>query len=62
MGESSINIRFMGYINTGSYFKFLRVRGEFLEQVIAGFRAENIDFAFPSRSIYIESDKTKIED
>lgn len=62
MGESSINIRFMGYINTGSYFKFLRVRGEFLEQVIAGFRAENIDFAFPSRSIYIESDNSKIED
>ena len=62
LGDSSINIRFMGYVKTGSYFKFLRVRGEFLGQVIAAFRANNIDFAFPSRSIYIESDKSEIED
>ena len=61
MGESSINIRFMGYIKSGSYYKFLRVRGEFLQQVIAAYRAAGIDFAFPSRSIYIESDATKIE-
>lgn len=61
LGESSINIRFMGYINTGSYFKFLRVRGEFLDEAISKFRAANIDFAFPSRSIYIESDNSKIE-
>lgn len=61
LGDSSINIRFMGYIKTGSYFKFLKVRGEFLQQAIAGFRAANIDFAFPSRSIYIESDNSKIE-
>lgn len=61
MGESSINIRFMGYVKSGSYFKFLKVRGDFLQQTIAGYRAANIDFAFPSRSIYIESDATKIE-
>ncbi len=54
LGDSSINIRFMGYVKTGSYFKFLKVRGEFLEQAIAAFRANNIDFAFPSRSVYIE--------
>jgi len=61
LGESSINIRFRGYVKTGSYEKFLKVRGEFLEQVVEKFRAANIDFAFPSRSIYIESDNTKIE-
>ena len=59
MGESSINVRFMGYIKSGSYYKFLRVRGEFLQQAIAEYRAAGIDFAFPSRSIYIESDATK---
>ena len=61
MGDSSINIRFMGYIKSGSYFKFLRVRGEFLQKVIAAYRKEGISFAFPSRSLYIESDNTKIE-
>lgn len=61
LGESSINIRFMGYVKTGSYFKFLKVRGEFIGQVVKAFRENNIDFAFPSRSIYIESDNSKIE-
>ncbi len=61
MGESSINIRFMGYIKSGSYFKFLMIRGEFLELVIKAFREAGIDFAFPTRSVYIESDNSKIE-
>ncbi len=61
LGDSSINIRFRGYVKSGSYDKFLRVRGEFYQTVIEKFRAANIDFAFPSRSIYIESDNTKIE-
>ena len=61
LGDSSINIRFRGYVKSGSYDKFLRVRGEFYNQVIAKFREADIDFAFPSRSIYIESDNTKIE-
>lgn len=61
LGDSSINIRFMGYVKTGSYFKFLKVRGEFMEQVVESFRANDIDFAFPSKSIYIESDNSKIE-
>jgi len=61
LGDSSINIRFMGYVKTGSYFKFLRVRGKFIEDVVKAFRENNIDFAFPSRSIYIESDNSKVE-
>ena len=61
LGDSSINIRFRGYVKSGSYDKFLKVRGEFLAEVIAAYRASGIDFAFPSRSVYIESDSTKIE-
>ncbi len=60
-GDSSINIRFRGYVKSGSYEKFLKVRSEFLADVIKRYREENIDFAFPSRSVYIESDNTKIE-
>ncbi len=61
LGESSINVRFRGYVKSGSYDKFLKVRGEFLEEVIKKYREANINFAFPSRSVYIESDNTKIE-
>lgn len=55
LGESSINIRFMGYVKSGSYFKFLKVRGEFIQETVKQFRAAGIDFAFPSRSVYVES-------
>ena len=55
LGDSSINIRFRGYIKSGSYEKFLKVRGEFCSEVIQRFRQAEIDFAFPSRSIYIEN-------
>lgn len=61
LGDSSINIRFMGYIKTGSYFKFLKVRGEFLQEAIAKFRENNIDFAFPTRTVYLENSENKIE-
>lgn len=61
LGSSSINIRFRGYVKSGSYDKFLRIRGEFLNLVIEKYRDANIDFAFPSQSIYIESDNSKIE-
>lgn len=62
LDDSSINIRFRGYVKSGSYEKFLKVRGEFLADVVKRYREENIEFAFPSRSVYIESDNTKIED
>ena len=55
LGESSINIRFRGYVKSGSYEKFLKVRGEFLEEVIKQYRQAGIDFAFPSQSVYIEN-------
>lgn len=41
--------------------KILKVRGEFLNEVIKAYRAANIDFAFPTQSIYIEGDKSKSE-
>lgn len=61
LGASSINIRFRGYVKSGSYEQFLRIRGEFLNLVIEKFREANIDFAFPSQSVYIESVNSKIE-
>lgn len=61
LGDSSINIRFRGYVKSGSYDKFLKVRGEYLGLVVEKFRAADIEFAFPSTSLYIESDNTKIE-
>lgn len=61
LGDSSINIKFKGYVKSGSLDNLMQVKGEFLQNIIKRYREENIDFAFPSRSIYIESDSPKIE-
>ena len=61
LGDSTINIRFRGYVKGGSYDKFLKVRGEFLGQIIEKYRQADIDFAFPTRSVYIENGNSKIE-
>lgn len=57
LGESSINIKFRGYVKGGTYDKFLKVRGEFIEKVVKEYRTAGIDFAFPSQSIYIENNE-----
>lgn len=61
LGASSINIKFRGYVKHGAFDKFTHIRGEFIQEVVKQFREAGIDFAFPSQSIYIESDNTKIE-
>lgn len=61
LADSSINVVFRGYAKTRSFNEFLKIRGAFLKQVIEKYREANIDFAFPSQSIYIESDNSKVE-
>lgn len=53
LDSSSINIRLLGYVKTKSYDNFARVRGEIYLEAVKRFRAENIDFAFPSTTIYM---------
>ena len=50
----SVNIRFYGYAATHAYFETLEIRGKFLEDVYRRFGEENISFAYPSQSLYIE--------
>ena len=61
LGDSSINIKFRGYVKHGAFDKLTMIRGEFIQEVVKRFRQAGIDFAFPSQSIYIESDNSKIE-
>lgn len=53
LDNSSINIRFYGYAKTKSYFNVLAIKGSIYQEVIKKFRAEGIDFAFPSQTIYM---------
>ncbi len=54
LDSSSINIRLLAYVKTSSYNSLVLKRSEIILEIVKRFRAESIDFAFPSQSIYIE--------
>ncbi len=53
LDSSSINIKLFGYVKTSSIITLEKVRGEVLFEIIKQFRAEGIDFAFPSQTVYM---------
>ena len=54
LSSSSIDIRLWAYVKTNTAAKLAQTRSEIILEVVKRFRAEGIDFAFPSQSIYIE--------
>lgn len=54
LADSSINIRMSAYVKTNNLVKFLKIKEMILLEIIKRFREESIDFAFPSRTLYIE--------
>ena len=53
LDSSSINIKLFGYVKTSSIITLEKVRSEILFEVIKQFRAERIEFAFPSQTVYM---------
>lgn len=53
LADSSINIKINAYVKTNNYVKYLKIKEIVLLEVIKRFREENIDFAFPSRTLYM---------
>lgn len=53
LDASSINIRLIGYTKAKAYDSFAKVRSEIYLEAIRLFRAEEIDFAFPSTTVYM---------
>lgn len=53
LADSSINIRVSAYVKTNNYVKYLKIKELVLLETIKRFRAEGIDFAFPSRTVYM---------
>ena len=54
LASYSVNIRFFGYATTHAFFEMQEIKGKFLEDVYRRFGEENISFAYPSQSLYIE--------
>lgn len=57
--SSSINIRLLGYAKTKIYDKFTQIRSRIYLDVIKAFRENNIDFAFPSQTIYMAKENNE---
>ncbi len=53
LDDSSINIRVNAYVKTKVFKKYLKVKEAFLLELIKRFREENIEFAYPTQTIYI---------
>ena len=53
LDSSSINIKFIAYVKYPDIANLRRVKEEILKETITKFRENNIDFAFPSQTIYV---------
>ena len=53
LDSSSINIRLIGYAKVKSFDAFVQIRSEIYTSVLKEFRANGIDFAFPSSTVYL---------
>lgn len=54
LADSSINIKCIAYAKTGIYNEWKKIKSDFILEVVKQFREAGLDFAFPSRSLYIE--------
>lgn len=53
LDASSINIRLLGYTKTKAYDVFVQIRSAIYLETVKRFRAEGIEFAFPSTTVYM---------
>ena len=59
LDNSSINIKVLAYVKTKVFAKFVKEREKFLFEAIRRFREENIEFAFPSQTVYLAKDSNE---
>lgn len=54
LAESSIVVRLFAQTHVTNYYEFLEYKSNIIREIIHRFRAEGINFAFPSTSLYVE--------
>lgn len=53
LAASSIQIRIVAHTKEVSWAKFVHIKSDIIKQIIHRYRAEGIEFAFPSTSVYM---------
>ncbi len=54
LNSSSIDVRFIAYLKTGSVVEMRKMKSTLILKIVEKFREAGIDFAFPSTSVYME--------
>lgn len=54
LNSSSIDVRFIAYLKTGSVVEMRKMKSALILKIVEKFREAGIDFAFPSTSVYME--------
>lgn len=53
LSENSIDIRLIADVKTNNYLKFVKIRDEILTEILEQFRQNGIEFAYPTRTVYV---------
>ena len=53
LADSSINVRLFAYTPEITWFKYKMIKGNIIKEIVQRYRAEGIEFAFPSTSVYM---------
>ncbi len=56
LGESAISLQLIVNTTTNDWIKFLEIKSELLQEIIYSFRVNNINFAFPSKTVYVKNE------
>lgn len=54
LNSSSIDVRFIAYLKTGSVVEMRKMKSTLILKIVEKFREAGVDFAFPSTSVYME--------
>ena len=56
LAESSIELRAVAYTKTADWSEFINTKSDFIKEVVKRFRAEGIEFAFPTSTVYLKNE------
>lgn len=56
LDDSAISLQLIANTTTNDWIKFLELKSELLQEVIFKFRENNINFAFPSKTVYLKNE------
>lgn len=56
LDDSAISLQLIANTTTNNWIKFLELKSELLQEIIFKFRENNINFAFPSNTVYLKNE------